>query len=156
MVFVFCTLSQVLYICSSKYLEWFSTYRAVHGRNGYVQPSKGNNFKSRQTKVTVNVFCTLSHSASHLCEVWWKYLKPFWTYRADMNTRQNWLCSMFNDSKSRQIRVKVHVFCMSSLSALHLCKVLWKYLWWYQSYGADTNDGSDAGRMDKIPLCVEN
>ena len=26
----------------------------------------------------------------------------------------------------------VHVFCISSHSALHLCEVLWKYFWWYQ------------------------
>ena len=35
----------------------------VHDRNGYVQCSKGNNSKSRQTRVTVHEFCTLSHVA---------------------------------------------------------------------------------------------
>ena len=40
----------------------------VHGRNGYVQYSIGNNFKNRQTRVTVHVFCTSSHSALHMCE----------------------------------------------------------------------------------------
>ena len=35
----------------------------VHGRNCYVQCSKGNNSKSRQIRVTVHVFCTLSHGA---------------------------------------------------------------------------------------------
>ena len=35
----------------------------VRGRNGYVQCSKGNNSISRQTRVTVHVFCTLSHGA---------------------------------------------------------------------------------------------
>ena len=33
----------------------------VHGGNGYVQDSKGNNSKSRQSRVTVHVFFTLSH-----------------------------------------------------------------------------------------------
>ena len=56
----------VLYICvklcenitnSIEVMEW----TRVHGRNGYVQCSKGNNSKSRQTRVTVQVFCTLSH-----------------------------------------------------------------------------------------------
>ena len=40
------------------------------GRNGYmyVQCSMGNNSKSRQTRVTVHVFCKSSHRALHLCE----------------------------------------------------------------------------------------
>ena len=42
----------------------------VQGTNGYVLCSKGNNSKSRQTRVTVHVFCTLPHSALLLCEVW--------------------------------------------------------------------------------------
>ena len=42
----------------------------VHGRNDYVQCSKGNNSKSKQTRVMIHVFCMLSHSALHLCEVW--------------------------------------------------------------------------------------
>ena len=37
-----------------------------------VQCIKDNNSKSRQTRVTVHVFCMLSHSASHLCEVFMK------------------------------------------------------------------------------------
>ena len=32
----------------------------VHGRNDYVQCSKGNNSKSRQSRVTVDVFSTSS------------------------------------------------------------------------------------------------
>ena len=34
---------------------------------------------------------------------------------------------------------------MLSDSAVHLCEVSWKYLEWYQSYGADTNDESADG-----------
>ena len=41
----------------------------VHGRNGYVQCSKGNNSVSRQIRVIAHVFCTLSHSGLHWCEV---------------------------------------------------------------------------------------
>ena len=41
----------------------------VHGRNGYVQCSKGNNYGSKQTRVMVHVFCTLSYGALHFCEV---------------------------------------------------------------------------------------
>ena len=40
----------------------------------------------------------------------------------------------------------VHVFCTSTQSALNLCKVSWKYLRQYQSYGADMNDGSADGQ----------
>ena len=38
----------------------------VHGGNGYVQCSKGNNSKNRQTIVTDYVFCILSYGALHL------------------------------------------------------------------------------------------
>ena len=55
----------------------------VHGRNGYVQCSKGNNSKSRQTRVMVHVFCTSSHSALHCRGVSWKYLKRNQIYGAD-------------------------------------------------------------------------
>ena len=49
-----------------------------HGRNGYVQCSKDtSNSKCRQTRVSVNVFCMLSHNALHLCEVLWKYFKLY-------------------------------------------------------------------------------
>ena len=45
--------------------------------------------------------------------------------------------AMFNVQRaitplSRQTRVTVHVFCMLSHSAWHLCEVSWKYLGWYQ------------------------
>ena len=73
-VLVFCISSHdALHLCevSSKYLEQFSTYRAdiVHSRNGYFQYllcSKGRNSKSRLTRVTVFMFCMLSHGALHL------------------------------------------------------------------------------------------
>ena len=66
----------VLYICvkfceniSNGFQHTEPTW--LHGRNGYAQCSKGNNTKSKQTRVRIHVFCTLSHSALHLCEVWW-------------------------------------------------------------------------------------
>ena len=55
----------------------------VNGRNGYVQCSKGNTSKRRQTRVTGHVFWTLSHNALHWCEVSWKYLKWYQSYGAD-------------------------------------------------------------------------
>ena len=65
----------LLYICV-KFRENISNgfqlteWARVHGKNGYVQCSKGNNSKSRQTRVTVHMFCTSSHSGLYLCEVW--------------------------------------------------------------------------------------
>ena len=37
----------------------------VHGRNGYVQCSKVDNSRSRQTRVMIHVFCTSSHGGLH-------------------------------------------------------------------------------------------
>ena len=64
----------VLYTCEKFHNNILKDFQLteqilVQARNGYVQCSKGNNSKSRQTRVTVYVFCTLSHSALHYCEV---------------------------------------------------------------------------------------
>ena len=63
----------VLYICEKFHINIQNGFQLtegtqVHGRNGYVQCSKGGNSKCRQTRVTVYVFMS-SHSALHLCEV---------------------------------------------------------------------------------------
>ena len=100
-------------------LEW----TLVHGRNSYfqyLQCSKGRNSKGRLTRVMVLGFCTSSHGALHLCD----FMKmSHSTYRADMSTWWRWICSKGNNSKSKQTRVTVHVFCMSPHSALFLCEV---------------------------------
>ena len=36
----------------------------MHGGNGHFQYSKGNNCKSRKTRVTVHVFCMSSHGVN--------------------------------------------------------------------------------------------
>ena len=64
-------------------------------------------------------------------------------------------CLKGNNSKRRQTRVMVHVFCMSFYSALHLYEVWWKYIWQYQSYGVDRNDRRADGRTDR-PTDTEN
>ena len=61
----------VLYICVkfvkiSGVMEW----TRVHGRNGYVQFSKVNNSKSRQTRFMNHVFCTPSDGCFTLV---WSY-----------------------------------------------------------------------------------
>ena len=93
-ILVFCTSSHdALHLCevSSKYLNGFqlTEWTRGHSRNGYFQYllcSKGCNWKSRLTRVTFYVFCTLSHGALHLWEVSSKYLEWFSTYRVDTST----------------------------------------------------------------------
>ena len=36
----------------------------MYGENGHFQYSKGNNSKTRKTRVTVNVFCMSSHGVT--------------------------------------------------------------------------------------------
>ena len=72
-VLVFCNLPHnALHLCevSSKYLEWYLTYRREHSRRGYFQYllcPKGRNSKNRLTRVMVFVFCMLS-SGAIFCE----------------------------------------------------------------------------------------
>ena len=82
-----------LHKVSIKYLKVFKLQSGhIYYRNHYFQYSKGHNSKSRLSRVTVLVFCTLSHDALHLCEVLYscmrfhkKYLELFSTYRMDMS-----------------------------------------------------------------------
>ena len=68
----------------------------VHNRNGYVQNSKGNNSKNRWTRVTIHVFCMLSHSVStlslHLYEVFMK------TSQTVSVTERTWMVEMLTDA----------------------------------------------------------
>ena len=64
----------VLYICERFHENILNSFQltertGVHGRNDYVQCSKGNNSISRQIRVTVHLFCMSSHNALSLCEV---------------------------------------------------------------------------------------
>ena len=65
MMIYICTKFQENISNSFQVTEWTQKYY----RNHYFQSSKGHNSKSRLTRVTVLVFCTLSHNALHLCEV---------------------------------------------------------------------------------------
>ena len=70
----------VLYICGSFVKIWTVSVMQqtrVHGRNGYVQCSKGNNSKIRQTRVKFHVFCT----SQMVSESWrgHKIMKCWWT-----------------------------------------------------------------------------
>ena len=81
----------VLYICEKFHENISNVFQLteltqVHGRNGYVQCSEGNNSRSRQTRVKVRKFCTSFSGALNLCEVLSKYLKRFPTHGTDTNT----------------------------------------------------------------------
>ena len=147
----------MLYICVMFRQDIWNSFQVteqtqVQSRNGYFQYlrcSKGHNSKSRFTSVMVFVFCTLSHSALHLCTEKFhnNILNGFQLTKLTWVDSRNGLvqCSKGNYSKSRQTRVTVHVFCTSCIT------FVWsfvKYLGWYKSYGVDTNDGSAEGRTD--------
>ena len=81
----------------------------MYGGNGHFQYSKGNNSKSRKTRVRVNVFCMSSHGVN-IC------IK----FHEDMSSvlkimeRTRKLLIRGKNSKSRKTTVMVHVFCTSS------------------------------------------
>ena len=80
-----------IYICIKFQENILSSFQVTvctqrYYRNHYFQTSKGHNSKSGLTRVTLLVFCTLSHYALHLCEVSSKYLERFSTYRVDIST----------------------------------------------------------------------
>ena len=106
----------------------------VHSRNGYFQYllcSKGCNFKSRLTRVTVfvlrrclMVLCEFMCSASRFVVLYIsvKFCKN--TPRTPVHSRNRYfqylLCSKGCNFKSRLTRVTVFVFCMLSHGALYL------------------------------------
>ena len=120
-------------------------------RNCYLQSSKGHNSKSINTRVMVLAFCMYSNVDYYFCEVSWRYLERFLSYRADTTISQNLLFSISKDhnSKNMQSRVTILALCTSSHHvALHLCKVSWKYLKRFLSYWADTILWQTDGRTD--------
>ena len=158
-ILVFCTSSLgALHIweISWKYLKRFSTYRADTSTwYWYFQSSKGNNSKSRQTRVTVHKLCKLSHKALDFCE----FLQNIWnsfqlTERTFVRSRNVvflllllllfFLCcffffffvffftifTMFKGcySKGRLTRVIILVFYSLSHCVLHKCEISRQYL----------------------------
>ena len=107
----------------------------VYSRSGYFQyllSSKGFNSKSRLTRVTVFVFCTLSHGALHLWEVSWKRtvfnLKSGQEYAVEM--------AMFN--VQRGITLKVGKPELRFMCSAHHLIVLYIYV-----------------KFDKLEICSQ-
>ena len=128
----------VLYICKRIHENISNHFQLtgwtwVHGGNGYVWCSKGNNSKSRHIRVTVHVFCTLSYGALYLCEVLWKYHERYQSYRI---FQYLWY-SKGHNSKNRLTRVMVLMFCLSSHGTLYLWEISWKYLKQFSTYRVD-------------------
>ena len=83
-------------------------------------------------------------------------------------TEQTWVhgrnsyvqCSKSNNSKSRQIRVMLHMFCTPSQGALHLCKVwrnifdctrVMEWTWMMEALMDGWTDTQNFGRYNIIP-----
>ena len=72
------------FLCSTCHLMLLQRAH-VYDWDHYLQCPKGNNSKSRQTRVTVYEFCMLNEGLN-LCEVSSKYLQQFPTYTAGTRT----------------------------------------------------------------------
>ena len=115
----------------------------IHSRNGYFQyllRSKGHKSRSRLIRVTVlcSAYCLM---VLYICEKFHNNISN--GFQLTESTRVhgrngNVQCSKDNNSKSRQTRVTVHVFCTSSHSAYKFCENILDSI----NYGADTNAGS--------------
>ena len=83
----------------------------MYGGNGHFQYSKGNNSKSRITRVTVHVFCMSSHDVN-ICVKFHENMSS--RFKVMERTKKNCKHTKGNNSKIRKTRVTVHVFCTSS------------------------------------------
>ena len=90
-------------------------------RNDHCQISKGNNSKNVWAGVTILVVYTLSDDALNFCEVSWKHLEQFSSYRADTTLQ----LSNFKEEYLKNVltRVMVLVVCTSSDNALYFYEV---------------------------------
>ena len=93
----------------------------VYGGNGHFQYSKGNNSKSRKTRVTVHVFCMASLGVN-ICVKFhenmsssFKVMERTQKLLTDTHTQKNYIPHCMHTSYAEGItRVTVHVFYMSS------------------------------------------
>ena len=96
----------------------------MFGGNGHFQYSKGNNSKSRKTRVTVHVFCMSSHGVN-ICVKFHENMSSLFKV---MERTQKLLTDTHTHTQKKIIypiacilrmpggitRFMVHVFCMSS------------------------------------------
>ena len=87
----------------------------MYGGNGHFQYSKGNNCKSRKTRVTVHVFCISSYGVN-ICVKFhenissgFKVMEKTQKLLTDTHTH-----TQYTWYAGHITRVTIHVFCMSS------------------------------------------
>ena len=95
----------------------------MYGGNGHFQYSKGNNSKSRKTRVTVHDFCMSSHGVN-ICVKFnenmsssFKVMERTQKLLTDTHTHKQetiYPHCMHTSYAGSIIRVTVHAFCMSS------------------------------------------
>ena len=95
----------------------------MYGGNGHFQYSKGNNSKSRKTRVMIHVFCMSSHGVNICVKFHEKMTSGFKVMErtqkllTDTHTKkkENYIPHCTHTSYAEGMtRVTVHVFCMSS------------------------------------------
>ena len=142
------------------YLKRYQSYRA--DSISILKITKENNSAKNVGAVTVINLCTSSGHALYLCQVSWKYLERYQSYRAD--TISILKITKGNNSAKNVGGVTVVYLCTSSGHALHFYQVLWNYLNRYQSYRADTisipkiskgnNSAKNVGGVTVVNLCT--
>ena len=95
----------------------------MYGENGHFQYSKGNNCKSRKTRVMVHVFCMSSHGENICVKLHenmssgFKVMEKTQKLLRDTHThiKENYIPHYMHTRYAGHItRVTVHVLCMSS------------------------------------------
>ena len=92
----------------------------MYGGKGHFQYSKGNNSKSRKTRVTVDVFCMSSHGV-YICVKFhenmtsgFKVMEQTQKLLTDTHKKQLYTPLHASSYAGGITTVTVHVFCMSS------------------------------------------
>ena len=150
------------YQVSWNYLEQYQSYRV--DIISILKITKGNNSAKNVGGVNVVNLCTSSGHALYLCQVSWKYLDRYQSYRAD--TISIWKITKGNNSAKNVGGVTVLYLCTSSGHALYFYQVLWNYLKRYQSYRANTisilkitkgnNSTKNVGGVKVVDLCTSS
>ena len=115
----------VLYICK-KFHEnisnsfQFTEWTQVHGRNGHVQCSKHNTYKSRQTRLMIHEFCILSQGATIKKSETVSMLQSQHLYMVELAIVKSYDIQRAVTPKVGKLIVKVLLFCTLS-HVLYIC-----------------------------------